>query len=171
MTPAALLDNLRTRGIRIEALSNGNLFVAPKERLSPELLDEVRQHKGGLLRLLSDSHEYAKAIAHHCEASGTDLADYVAGDARLREKMARGGRPAEWTPAHSILETCQRLGVALRIEFPGTLVVGKADAKGDEPSQPWPSLLVAIEAHLETVARLVHAGWTLRTDFPHQVAG
>jgi hypothetical protein len=155
---------------RVEALSNGNLLLAPKERLSPHLLDEVRQHKTGLLRLLSDPYEHTKAIAHHCEATGTDLADYLAGDARLREKMARDTRPAEWTPAHSILETCQRYGVALRIEPNGTLVVGKADAKADEPSQPWPSLLDAIEAHLETVARLLATGWTLQTDFSQQAA-
>jgi len=44
-------------------------------------------------------------------------------------------------------------------------VVGKAGAKADEPTQ-WPSLLVAIEAHLEAVAALVEGGWTLRADFP-----
>jgi hypothetical protein len=50
---------------------------------------------------------------------------------------------------------------ALRI----ALVVGRAGAKADEPSQPWPSLIRAIEAHLEAVARLVEAGWTVRAEF------
>jgi hypothetical protein len=70
-------------------------------------------------------------------------------------------------PAHSIVTTCQRYGVALRIDqATGDLVVGKVGAKADEPTQPWPSLLIAIEAHLEAVASLVEGGWTLRADFP-----
>ncbi|MGC1969235.1 MAG: hypothetical protein WA673_22435, partial [Candidatus Acidiferrales bacterium] len=43
----------------------------------------------------------------------------------------------------------------------GDLVVGRAGAQADEPTQPWPPLLVAIEAHLEAVAALVKAGWTV----------
>jgi hypothetical protein len=70
-------------------------------------------------------------------------------------------------PAHSIVATCQRAGVALRIDkATGALVVGKAGAKPDAPTQPWPSLLIAIEAHLEAVAALVEGGWNLRADFP-----
>jgi hypothetical protein len=75
-------------------------------------------------------------------------------------------RRGEWTPGHSFVATCQRYGVALRIDPDGTLVVGKAGAKADEPTQPWPSLLIAIEAHLDAVASLVEGGWNLRADFP-----
>ena len=69
-------------------------------------------------------------------------------------------------PAHSIIGTCRRYGVALRIDPDGTLIVGKTGAKADEPTQPWPSLLIAIEAHLEAVSALVEGGWNLRADFP-----
>jgi len=67
-----------------------------------------------------------------------------------------------WTPAHSILATCQARGVALRLDERGDLVVGRAGAKADEPTQPWPALLAAMEAHLEAVAQLVETGWTLK---------
>jgi hypothetical protein len=72
---------------------------------------------------------------------------------------------------HSIITVCEAYGVALRID-PGTsdLVVGSAGAKADEPSRPWPSLLRAIEAHPEDVARLVEAGWSLTACFPKQTA-
>jgi hypothetical protein len=72
-------------------------------------------------------------------------------------------------PAHlltSIVETCQLYGVVLRIDSDGTLVVGKAGARADEPTQPWPELLTQIEAHLEGVARLIEAGWILKANFP-----
>jgi RNA polymerase subunit RPABC4/transcription elongation factor Spt4 len=68
--------------------------------------------------------------------------------------------------AYSIIAACRRYGVALRIDPDGTLVVGKAGAGADQPTQPWPSLLIAIEAHLEAVASLVEGGWHLRADFP-----
>lgn len=82
-----------------------------------------------------------------------------------RLASADGWKPLP--PAHSTVATCQRHAVALRID-PATrdLVVGKAGAKAEEPTQPWPSLLIAIEAHLEAVATLVEAGWTLKTEFP-----
>lgn len=80
-----------------------------------------------------------------------------------------GPATAGLTPAQSIIETCRAYGVALGIDpANGDLVVGKAGAKADQPSQPWPSLLRAIEAHLEEVAALVEAGWTLRADFGNE---
>jgi hypothetical protein len=79
--------------------------------------------------------------------------------------------PEPGHPAYGILETSQRYGVALRIDpATGDLVVGKASAKAEEPTQPWPSLLHALEAHLEAVARLVESGWTLTAEFPKEAA-
>jgi hypothetical protein len=49
----------------------------------------------------------------------------------------------------------------------GCLVVGKAGAKASEPTQPWPSLMMALEARCEDVAALVEAGWVLIADFPN----
>jgi hypothetical protein len=52
----------------------------------------------------------------------------------------------------------------------GNLTVGKEGAKADEPTQPWPTLIMALEAHLDNVAALVRAGWTLKADMPRQPA-
>jgi hypothetical protein len=35
----------------------------------------------------------------------------------------------------------------------------------DEPTQRWPSLLLALEAHANTIADLIRSGWTLRAKF------
>jgi hypothetical protein len=50
----------------------------------------------------------------------------------------------------------------------GNLVVGKAGAKADEPTQPWVDLARELEAHVEAVARLVESGWTLTAGFPKE---
>ena len=71
------------------------------------------------------------------------------------------------SPAESILVTCRRHGVSLRIdEVTGELVVGRTGAGSNEQTQPWPSLMLAIEAHLEPVAALVRSGWGLKAGFP-----
>jgi hypothetical protein len=79
------------------------------------------------------------------------------------------GNP-NWLPAHSIVDTCRRYGVALSIDPDGTLIVGRRGATAEEPSQPWADLVHAIEAHADVVADLVLAGWTLKTEFPGQPA-
>ena len=60
-------------------------------------------------------------------------------------------KPAERpvTPAESLVGTCARLGIALRVEPDGTLVVG---TRGQEIPA---SLARALEVHCEAVAQLV----------------
>jgi TubC N-terminal docking domain len=45
----AFLDELKAQGIRLEPLPNGNLYAAPRERLTVELIERIRQHKPALL--------------------------------------------------------------------------------------------------------------------------
>jgi hypothetical protein len=78
-----------------------------------------------------------------------------------RLAKADGWKPI--TPAESIIATCRRHGIALSLEPNGALRVGTDGGNGDEPA-PWPSLIIAIEAHMEPVAALVAAGWHLRAD-------
>jgi hypothetical protein len=52
MTAQTLIDELKSRGIRLEPLPNGNLHITPKARLTAELLDALRQHKPALLARL-----------------------------------------------------------------------------------------------------------------------
>ena len=84
----------------------------------------------------------------------------------LRMELALGSCQSESHCCVSITISC----VALRIDEIGDLVLGKAGAKADDPTQPWPALLTQIEANLEVVARLVEAGWHLRADLPKLVA-
>jgi hypothetical protein len=59
--------------------------------------------------------------------------------------------------------------VALRHDsVTGDLVIDQAGATADKPTQPWRSLIMALEAHLEPVAALVRAGWTLKADMPRE---
>jgi hypothetical protein len=61
MSPEALLDELAAQGIRLEPLPNGNLFATPKERLTTELMERIRQHKPGLLVCLRIKQQSALA--------------------------------------------------------------------------------------------------------------
>ena len=83
------------------------------------------------------------------------------------ETEALNSLPPAGAPAYSIVETCQHYRVALRIDDAGDLVVGKAGARADAPTQPWRSLELALEAHVDEVAELIEAGWTLNAAFPN----
>jgi hypothetical protein len=55
MSAEALVVELAARGIRLEPRPNGNLYVAPKERLTTDLIERIRRHKAALLiYLLAD---------------------------------------------------------------------------------------------------------------------
>jgi hypothetical protein len=176
MEAAAILIRARELGIILEA--DGEAIVArPRGATPPDLAAAIRVHKVALLAALTVSPPAADASSEEAK-----IARIARLDAERREADRQTKRgydfdatapsqadylPAQGHPAYAIITACQRYGIALRIDASGDLVVGKAGAKAGEPSQPWPSLLRAIEAHLEAVARLVDAGWTLRADFPH----
>jgi hypothetical protein len=110
----------------------------------------------------ADPCERARAIARHCEANGFDLSAFLA----EHPDLVRYEGSVSCIPARSIVAICQRAGVVLKIDpATGDVVVGRAGAKSDEPTQPWPSLLVAIEAHLDAVAALVKSGWRISHKF------
>jgi tubulysin polyketide synthase-like protein len=147
MNITALLSDLASRHIQV--ISIGNKLVArPKARLTDADREAIRQHKVELLALLTCAEQIEEA----------DIDRLARGD---------GWQP---NPAESIVATCQRYSVALRIDPTGDLVVGKTGANADQPTQSWPSLLIAIEAHLEAVAALVASGWNLRAEFPERGA-
>jgi len=75
---ASILDELRGQGIRLEARSNGNLYVAPKARLAPDVLDRIRRHKSELLALLEQkrltfSQIEARRLIRTCKEHGVGL--------------------------------------------------------------------------------------------------
>ncbi len=74
----SLLDELLDRGIRLEVRSNGNLYVAPKARLTPDILDRIRNHKSELLALLVQkpltfSQIEARRLIRTCKEHGVGL--------------------------------------------------------------------------------------------------
>lgn len=164
-----LIETLTRRGLCLWR-EGDKLIVSPPDLLTDADRDLIRRHKAELMDLLADGLEAAHALGRACEAAGTDLAERLDSDARLKIEMERDTTPLGWTPAHSILDVCRRHGVALRIDEEGDLVVGKSGAKASEPTQPWPSLLAALEAHIEDVVRLIKAGWLLKAGIPHREA-
>ena len=163
LTPAELLTELKRKGVFIEPKEGGKLVVQPADRLTDADREAIRALKPDLLRLLSGLCESAHIIARQCERTETDVAaDLVE---QVPDLINKRKRPL--SPAESIVATCRHHGVVLAIDkATGDLMVGKAGARADEPSQPWPSLVRAIEAHLEPVAALVRLGWTLKAGFP-----
>lgn len=152
---------------------DGRLKATPPDRLPAHLKAELRAAAAEVKAKLQAA-ETARIVQLDAErreadrqiARGYDLDCDAPSHADFLERT--GQRCACQAPAHTIVATCDRFGVTLRIDADGALVVGKASAKADEAAQPWPSLLIAIEAHLEAATQLVASGWSLRADFPRQ---
>src|SRR5208282_2919052 len=118
-----ILAELHARGIRIESRPRGGVRLVPARLIGPDLLNRIHRHKTELLVTLHAAKEVAEIDRLACADGWTPL-------------------PPTGHPAYSILDECRRFGVALRIdEGTGDLLVGKAAATADEPTQPWRSLL------------------------------
>jgi hypothetical protein len=180
MDAQSLIAELATRGIRLIP-NPPKLIAVPAAKLTDKDCEVIRRHKAGLLALLvvrqeqAETDRIARLDAERREVDRQAKRGYdfdPSAPSHIEREEAEIGRLASidgWRlpPAHSIVATCQHHGVALRIDqTTGDLVVGKVGAKADDPTQPWPSLLAAIETHLEAVAALVEGGWNLRADFP-----
>ena len=110
----------------------------------------------------------AGTVGHPAQMNLKALAQAVIARSTLRQNRRNPLLPPD-SPAYSIIQTCQNYGVLLRIDpATGDLVVGKAGATADEPTQQWPSLIKALEAHLDDVTALVNAGWTLKAEMPRK---
>jgi hypothetical protein len=115
----AFLSSLAERRIHV-ILDGDGLVVEPASRLTNDDRRIIRQHKPELL----------VCLRQHQEGPG------IGGLAR-----ANGSKPlpTPGSPAYSIVETCQLYGVVLRIDSDGTLGVGKAGARADEPPNLGPN--------------------------------
>ena len=192
-----LIANLAARGITLTP-NGDSLIVQPRERLTDADRDAIRQHKAGLLALLCEQAETnriarldaerrevdrlagrgfdfdcsAPSHADFLNRTGHSCACRLSPEEQAERELDRLACADGWiapSPAHALVETCRRYRVALRIDATtGDLMVGKVGA--NELTQPWPSLLIAIEAHLEAVAALVASGWSLQAEFPERGA-
>jgi TubC N-terminal docking domain len=157
MSVEAIIRDVNRLGI-VLSIRDDKIFARPLSAVSPELAEAIRLNKTALLAYLH---------ARKPEATGRDLVDELRehAPALLNELEDR-----RTTPAESIVETCRRHGIALRLDECGRLVVGNADGSGREPAV-WSTLLVAIEAHLPAITALVAAGFDLRADLvAHEAA-
>jgi hypothetical protein len=68
MTAAALLTELHNRGIQVEPCPDGKLRLVPKSRLTPDLIEAVRQHKAELRHYFR-----TREIARWCELHHIDI--------------------------------------------------------------------------------------------------
>jgi hypothetical protein len=102
----------------------------------------------------------ARIGALEADAAGHDLAAHLRQHAPdlLDETQDRSV-----TAAQSLITTCRRYGISLKLDADGRLIIGRSDLNGAEPAL-WPTLVTAISAHLPAVEKLVAAGWSLRTD-------
>ncbi len=74
MTPAALLSTLHTTGV-VLTLDAGTLrYKAPKGVMTPNLRQQLTQHKAALLDLVEEFEERA-AIAEYCGGLPRDAAE------------------------------------------------------------------------------------------------
>jgi hypothetical protein len=110
--------------------------------------------------------EFLQRTGRHCVCQ-TSPAEH---EEREIDRLARADGWIAPSPAQALVETCRRHRVTLRIDADGALVVSMSGTKAGEPIRPWPSLLIAIGAHLEAVAALVASGWSLQAEFPERGA-
>lgn len=173
MNAEALIVDFRRRGIRLIP-NPPKLSVEPASKLTDEDRKAIRQHKAAILARLAAQHEQAEIVQVARLDAERREADRQAGrgydfdpSAPSHAEYLRQADPLsdQAHPAYSIIATCRRYGVALRIGANGGLEVGKAVGEAASATEAWPSLLRAIEAHIDGVARLVAAGWHLRAEF------
>lgn len=55
MTPASILASLTARGFALELSTDGRLLVTPGSKLTPEDALAIREHKGALVRELTNT--------------------------------------------------------------------------------------------------------------------
>jgi hypothetical protein len=146
----SLLSSLGQRGIQLEA-DEGSLIAQPASKLTDQDRELIRQLKPALLNYLR-----AVALAREAEAAGRDLVDDLREHPDLRDAPEDGRLSA----AESLITTCARYGISLKLDADGGLIIGRSDLNGAEPAL-WESLIMAIEVHLPAVERLVAAGWHL----------
>jgi hypothetical protein len=148
MNLAALLTELEQRGITVEPLPDGNLYVFPRDVLAPELRERLKAEKPALIAYLR-----TRELALEAERQGLGLVQYIA---QPGPDIQDTSGPVIST-ADAILATCRQLGIVIHLND-GGLVISRSDPSGKEPGIPC-FLARAVARHFgEIVAQLRHSG-------------
>jgi hypothetical protein len=168
MNAEEVFASLLERGVVLDT-DGARIGITPSGVLTDVDRSSIRNYKLDLIKLLSDPKALAALVANVCGRNGIDVQEFLDCNPTLQAAFEKAS-DAPLPPAGSIIETCGAFSVFLRIDSAtGDLVVGKAGARAEEPTQPWQSLLMAIEAHRHAVIELVRTGWTLKTGFPTKI--
>jgi hypothetical protein len=95
----------------------------------------------------TDPYESARALAREAEHQHRNLTDYLC--EHRPDLLNEHDNDRQITAAESIIGTCKRLDIALRLGDDGCLVLGR-----EEPAVP-PSLVMTMEAHVDEIGRLL----------------
>jgi hypothetical protein len=149
LTALPLLLELEECGITIEP-REGNIYASPREALTPELRERIKAAKPALIAHLQERQleEMRKAD----ELDRLALLD--------REPI---------TPAQFLINRCQQLRIALRLDADGRLAFGRSDMHGEEPGISL-SLAQALTAHADAIAELLRANGATSTEQTADVA-
>ena len=120
-----LLESLEARGLHLRLRPDGTIAAGPKQLLGAEVSDLIRSRRADLI--------YALMLRRE----DTEPADNAI------------------TPAESLIATCRRLKIALRLDPDDRLVLGRDDLCGREPAIPL-SLAMAVEVHAAAITELLN---------------
>jgi hypothetical protein len=130
VSAAAVLLEAARAGVTLR-LHRGRVLARPLSAVNGSLAALIRVNKRELVAWLHEREVERLAAAAAAEPENTEV-----------------------TPAASLIETCQRLGIGLRVDAGGRLVLGRSDLCGHEPGIP-ASLVMAVEAHAAGIAQLL----------------
>jgi hypothetical protein len=169
MNAEEVFASLLVRGVVLDT-DGARIGITPSGVLTDADRRAIRVCKIDLIKLLGDPEALAALIVHVCTRNSIDIHDFLHCNPALKAVFDRPN-DVPLSPAGSIVNSCETFSVLLRIDpSTGDLVVGKTGAKAGEPTQPWRSLVTAIEAHRHAVSELVRTGWTLKAEFPAKIS-
>jgi hypothetical protein len=119
--------------------------------LASFLLEKRRAEK---LQAPADKTDKTSSVSFVSESPSYPRVSFSSNEEAEIDRLANADGWKSITPADSIIDTCHNNRITLSLDQDGSLRIGKADGSGKEPAL-WPSLLMAIEAHLPAIIGLV----------------
>ncbi len=106
MSVIELLSTLRAQGITVEPRPDGRLYIAPAERLTPDLIARLRAHKPEILAVLAGVSASCVAAIRAARGCGWQIDQLVS----LVKALERNDEIAEVSDLHiAVLRTRRTL--------------------------------------------------------------